>query len=225
MIHEIIISPADLSTQFAGEYDVITHQPYRIGDHIIRCRQCHTVIKTEYIDGECPLCGASPFVGTQFRPSNSNQSVNRRTERRPQINHVSAPAAITPRHRFRYNRSERLLSWLITISAILSPLPLWIDAIAEFICEAMFGMGYLAVYIIFAVASLIAALIIECRNDTTELWKHSLWGPVLIPLPAFCPYLLLAGVWIVIGGLSIVLAIAALMLCIAVVMGCFQIFD
>ena len=89
----------------------------------------------------------------------------------------------------------------------------------------MFGIDFLAAYIIFGVVSFLASLVIEWRTDTIELWKHTKWGLLLIFLPALCPYLLLAGLWLLISGLSIAIAIAALALCLAVIIGIFQIFD
>ena len=225
MKYEIEITPSDLASQFAGEYDVITHQPYRIGDHLVRCRQCRAVIKTDYIDGECPLCGASPFVGMQFRPNETRQNENRRVERSHPASQIASQCTITPRQRFCYNRNETLLTLLVNISAILSPFPLWIDEVGRFIHDAMFGMDFLTTYVIFGTISFIVSIIIEWRNDTAELWKHSKWGLLLIFIPALCPYLLLAGIWLMIGGLSIVLAIVALALCVAVIIGLFQFFD
>ena len=223
MLNEIIISPAELSSRFAGEYDVVTHQPYRVGDHIVRCQQCSTVIKADYIDGSCPLCGASPFIAMQFSESSP---VSRESwylsGRANQMRNESGPAIVLPRQHFRYNRDLRLFSWLIFLSALLSPMPLLIEEVALFLCEAMFGVELQVACIFLGVIAIITAMLIRFCDETIELWQHSRWGPMLILVPGISPYALLTAIWLIIAGISIALAVLALVLCVAIMIGICQ---
>ena len=220
MLNEIIITPAELSSRFAGEYDVITHQPYRVGDHIVRCQRCSAVIKTDYIDGSCPLCGTSPFIPMQFSESNSILSGSQNRNRlSTQTLNESHNSIVLPRRRFRNDRNMKLFSWLIFLSALVSPMPLLIEEVALFICEAMFGVDFQAAYAILSLIAIIAAVFIRFRNETADLWKRSKWGPALILIPAFSPYILLTAIWLFIAGVSIALALLAVVLCVGIMIG------
>lgn len=226
MLNEIIISPAELSSRFAGEYDVITHQPYRVGDHVVRCQRCNTVIKADYIDGSCPLCGASPFIAMQFNESNpiireTQYLADHTTQTRNESHHT----IILPRHHFSYNRDMSLFSWLIFLSALVSLMPLLIEDVALFICEAMFGIELPVACIILSIIGFITAMFIRFQTKTADLWKHSKWGPLLTLIPAISPYILLTAMWLIIAGVSIALAILAVVLCVAIMIGLCQGFE
>lgn len=226
MLNEIIISPTELSSRFAGEYDAITHQPYRIGDHVVRCQQCNRVIKADYIDGSCPLCGASPFIAKRFSESNLIPHESRNFAGHTiQTGNESYHTIVLPRHHSICDRSMGLFSWLIFLSALVAPMPLLIEEVALFICEAMFGLEFQVTCVIFSVISFTAAMIIRFRSQTAELWKHSKWGPLLILIPAVSPYILLTAIWLIIAGVSIALAILAVILCVAIMIGFCQGFE
>ena len=62
MNHELVITEGDLRTRFNNERDMVTLSPYRVGDRVVRCSSCRTIVKSEFVFGGCPICGHSPFL-------------------------------------------------------------------------------------------------------------------------------------------------------------------
>lgn len=62
MNHELVITEGDLRTRFNNERDMVTLSPYRVGDRVVRCSSCRTIVKSEFVSGGCPICGHSPFL-------------------------------------------------------------------------------------------------------------------------------------------------------------------
>lgn len=206
MNNELIISQANYSSLFAGERDVVTHQPYRIGDRVVRCQRCRAIIKTEFVDTCCPLCGASPFVATQFNNTTS----------RPANYHSSI---VSPSRNYRTNRSRSTLGTLLILSVATSTLPFHIESILPFLSEAMFEMDLASALIAVVIVSIITALVVGFSSDTVNYWKHKRSGFLVALAPAFSPYLILALLWLGAFAISVAIAIAAVALCIAIIVG------
>lgn len=206
MTNELIISQANYSSLFAGERDVITHQPYRIGDRVVRCQRCRAIIKTEFVDTGCPLCGTSPFISTQFSNNVSRASYG----------HSSV---VSPSRNYRTNRSRSTLFTLLFLSVAASTIPFQIESILPFLSEAMFDMDLSSAFIAVVVVSFITALVVGCRSDTVNYWKHKKAGFLVALVPAFSPYLILALLWLGAFAIGVAIAIAVVALCIGIIVG------
>ena len=206
MNNELIISQANYASLFAGERDVITHQPYHIGDRVVRCQRCRAVIKTEFVDTGCPLCGASPFIPAQF-----NNIASRTT-----CGHSSV---VAPSRHYRTNRSKSSLITLLILAVSASTIPFQIDGALPFLSEAMFDMELSSAFIAVVIVSALTALVIACRSDTVNYWKHKRSGFLIGLLPIISPYLVVALLWLGAFAIGVVIAIAAVALCIALIAG------
>lgn len=218
MEHEVTISESDLRTRFSGEVDVITHQPYRAGDRIVRCSNCHTIIKTEYIDGgSCPLCN-SPFRTTAFETATQNNITIQST--RPILTTAQSYMSPSRRHH-RYNRSKDTLFYLLALAVCVSMVPFWFDASCNFIEKCTFDIDLVYVYIGMTSINIISSMVIWFSQKAEEIWKHGKWGPLILLIPILSPYGIIATVWAVLLGVGI----AIVGLCFALVIGFFSIFN
>lgn len=194
---ELVITERELQTRFRGERDLVTLAPYQVGDRVIRCGNCHAVVKTQFVTaGGCPLCGHAPFT-----PS-------------PVINEPSAYVAPS-----RTQRGIRgFFGWLI-LSAASSLLPFIFPGMRSAISDAMFGLSVGWIIAIFCALSLISLLVLMCNDTITEIWQNSEAGRLLAFIPGAVPYAALCSLWLVIIVVKIILAILLIGLCIAAVIG------
>lgn len=171
------------------DYDVVTHDPIRIGDRVAKCHNCRAILKVGYISHGCPLCGATPFVAD------------------------SLDAVRMPRHR---TREYILFATLLCAAVYVSMLPMYIDSVADLVCKSAFGLDP---YMYTVTTAAVASVLMYCIPSTRRAWAHENWGWLLACVPAIAPYVLLLAVWCVIGVVSLVIGIAYLALCIAIVVG------
>lgn len=190
MDYEQIITESDLRTRFNNERDMVTLSPYRVGDRVVRCSSCRTIVKSEFISGGCPICGHSPFLPA------------------PVSTRAVGTSAIE-------TRSLTPLLWLLLLSAAVSLLPFAFPSMAEFLYEATFGIGFCYSMLCVGAVGVVAALITYNNSNGRRMWRNADGGFLLLLIPAGTPYLLLAAIWAVIFVLSIIIAIA----CIAFVFG------
>lgn len=190
MNHELVITDSDLRTRFNNERDMVTLSPYRVGNRVVRCSSCRTIVKSEFVSGGCPICGHSPFLPAP---------VNTRT---------NGSSAIE-------TRSLTTFLWLLLLSAMAALIPFAFPAMSDFIYEATFGIGFYYSMICVGAVSLIAALITYNNQKGRRMWQNADGGGLLLFIPVGTPYLILGAIWIAIFVISIIIAIA----CIAFVIG------
>ena len=190
MNYELVITEGDLRTRFNNERDMVTLSPYRVGDRVVRCSSCRTIVKSEFVSGGCPICGHSPFLPA---PVNTMVVETSATEK----------------------RSLTAFFWLLLLSAAFSLLPFVFPSMAEFLYEATFGIGLCYSMLGVGVVSVATALITYNNGKGRRMWQNTDGGVLLLLIPIGTPYLLLAAIWAVIFVISIIIAIA----CIAFVFG------
>lgn len=190
MNHELVITENELRTRFHNERDMVTLSPYRVGDRVVRCSSCRTIVKSEFISGGCPICGHSPFL----------------------------PASVDTRSVVTTGDGSRSLTaflWLLLLSATAALLPYAFPDMTEFIYEATFEIGFYNSMVCVIVVSVIAAVITYNNRKGRRMWLDSDGGALLLLIPVGAPYLVLAVIWAVVFIISIIIAIA----CIAFVIG------
>ena len=216
MRYEMIITDRDLKTRFKGERDLVTYAPYHIGDRVVRCRNSLSVIKTEFIDAQCPLCGHAPFTPA---PIQTEQFVIRQSKSGGMaLTPAMSPVRGTVRHNgnaeHREQRSLPCFLLLLILSAVVALVPFavafFIPEAGEFIYEATceIGLGYAAA--IAGVISLITVLLIYSNDNNRRKWCDAEGGGALVLLPVSTPYMVLAAIWIVISLLATLLVIAGI---------------
>lgn len=176
MTGEYTITQQTYETNFRGEHDALTHQAYAVGDVVVRCGSCRRVIKAEFVDGCCPLCGSAPFTSAPV-------IVQRVSIRTPTYPH----------------RSENLFYWLVSLSTVFSIIPLFFEGASQFLSECMFGLCWDWVYFLIFAAAGIAGLVLALCPTTQRFWVRNRWGPVLLAIPPVTPYAILTCIWAVIG--------------------------
>lgn len=192
MTGEHTITRQEWERCFRGEHDALTHQAYEIGDAIVRCSNCHRIIKAEFVEGCCPLCGSSPFTSIPVITQ-----------------HVTIH---TPQY---YRRSENCFGCLLALSGFLSVVPLLFDGSAQVILKYMFGLSWDVTYFVFLGVTAIASVILALWEPTRTFWIRNRWGPVLLGIPILTPYAVLLCIWAVIGIAYVMISL----LMIAVVIG------
>lgn len=190
MNHELVITEDDLRTRFNNERDMVTLSPYRVGDCVVRCSSCRTIVKSEFVSSGCPICGHYPFL-----PAPVNTRV------------VGTSAIGT--------KSLTVFFLLLFLSAAFSLLPFAFPSMAEFLYEASFGIGLCYSMLGVGVVSVVAALITYNNSKGRRMWQNTNGGVLLLLIPVGTPYLLLAAIWAVIFVISIIIVIV----CIAFVFG------
>lgn len=190
MNHELVITESDMRTRFNNERDMVTLSPYRVGDRVVRCSSCRTIVKSEFASRGCPICGHSPFLPAPINTSD-----------------VRTTAIET--------RSLTTFLWLLLLSAMVSLLPFAFPSMTEFLYEATFGIELCYSMLCVGAVSLIAALITYNNSNGRRRWQNADGGGLLLLIPVGTPYLLLAAIWAVILVISIIIVIA----CIAFVIG------
>jgi hypothetical protein len=166
MNHEQVITEADLRTRFRNERDVVTLSPYHVGDRVVRCSSCRTIIKSEFVSDGCPICGHAPFI----------------------------PAPVDIKFTEENQRSPSSFFWRLLLSAAAAWLPFAFSNLSELIGKATsrFGIHNSMLYV--GVVGLIAALITYCNRQGRRTWMNG-GGDSLLLIPVLAPYLLLAAIW------------------------------
>ena len=183
---------------YAGEYDAVTHAPYRLGDVLCRCERCGGLVREDYTrGGRCPLCG-EVFRGAGFR------------------RHTAVRIRPTPARR---GRSESAaMKGLAVLLALLAPLPVLIwDGRAAAIFPWL-GTGWIVG--ITLTVSVVCAVMIVPDPDMALLWSRRRQGLMLAVLPLLLPYALWLALWLLIQVMILIWgllkALLAAVLCIAV---------
>lgn len=201
MNFEMVVTEHDLRTRFEGERDLVTYAPYRVGDRVVRCRDCRAVIKTEFISGSCPLCGHAPF---QPSPVDASYSFHTPSEV-PRVVPGTAP----------HSRQTDNALWLLLLSVATTLIPFCFPDAASFIMRASFGMDLKTCILCAVILSGICAVILFFCRRNSSAWPSSRAGNLLFLLPTAVPYGILAALWAVIAVVAIVVVIG----CIAIVIG------
>lgn len=203
-MHRLVVTEENFHL-FRGEYDAVTHAPYRIGDVLLRCGHCGVRVREEYVAGVCPVCGA-PFVSAPDR----TVSGVRITPTRPVCNVRAA----------RQEGSLWILSILMAAASLL-PLLRWGDGLAG--AFRWLGMG--GVMGLTLTVSLVCALVVATDRDAIRWWKtrrQALWL-LLIPLAA--PYMFWLALWLLVQALALLWAflkaVFIAILCIAIISALF----
>lgn len=199
---EMVITEHDLRTRFEGERDLVTYDLYRVGDRVVRCRDCRAVIKTAFINGACPLCGHTPFQPSPVDASSYS------------FHAPSEVPRVVPGTGFRSHQTDKTL-WLLLLSVAAALIPFCFPDAAAFIMRASFGMELGTCILCAVILSGVCAVVLYfCRRNSSS-WPNSRAGDLLLLLPSAVPYGLLAAVWAVIAVIAIVVVIG----CIAIVIG------
>ena len=207
MNNELVITQANYESLFAGVRDVITHQPYRIGDRVVRCQHCRAIIRTEFVDARCPMCGASPFVSAYFNNNDSQPGASR--------------PRVVSRRRYRVHRKRWTLNVLLILAVVTSSLPFQFDGFRWFLYGLMPGLDQTAALLGVVGVSAITAVVIACRSRIVNYWKHKRSGVLVVLIPAVGPYLLAALLLLAAFALGMLIAIAAVILVVAIIIGFF----
>ncbi len=185
MREEMIITEADLKSRFQGERDLVTYELYRVGDRVVRCGACRAVIKSEFVtDNRCPLCGSTPFLPS---PVNISQ---------PNINNRVS------------TNSLKAFLWFLLLSAVAAYLPFAFPEALDFLYEATLSVGLEATLIYIGVISFVTAIILYNNKTCRRLWQTSDAGGFLVLAPFSAPYLLLAGLWLIMFALALIVLVA-----------------
>ena len=206
---EMIITEADMRTRFEGERDLITYAPYRVGDRIVRCNHCMSIVKTEFVtSNQCPLCGYP-----SFNPPN-----------RPIPTTPTSPSAlyaggttIVPS-----GRSLVVYLWLLICSGVLALLPYCFEDVRNLIYEATFNIGIGNAVLVTIFISVVAVLVLYFSSHIRERWQRAGSGCLLPLIPFSAFYLILAAIWLVIVVLAVIAALAAIALVIGIICALFS---
>ena len=231
MNNELIITQSNYETLFAGARDVITHQPYRIGDRVVRCRRCRAIIKTEFVDTRCPMCGASPFISVRFDANVSGTAGKHPPAVSPgRYYHASgrhSRAGVSGREYY-FCRSRWTLAILLVLAVVASTFPFRIDGFRKFVSGIMPDMRMSTALVLVVVVSAITAVITACCPALFDCWRFKRSGFLVVLIPVVSPYLAAAVcmlvvfvIGILIKAAGILLNIVAHVLCISLLIGIF----
>ena len=213
MLNELVITQANYQSQFAGERDVVTHQPYRIGDRVVRCRNCLAIIKTEYVDGSCPMCNTTPFVSVSFHGNASRQGGKHPNVVSPRRNwNYRRPENTTWRRFEPFCRSRRMLMILLVLAVIISGIPLEIRDFRKFIYGIIPDLNLSTAKTVVIGVSAITAVMIACIRRIADYWKYKRSGFLIPLIPVVSPYLLAAICVLAVWAFHALLAVAAVVL-------------
>lgn len=185
---ELVITESILRDRFQGERDLVTYELYRVGDHIVRCGNCHAVVKTEFVVSGCPLCGSSPFNPSPV---------------------LQAPAVVPVQSTW---RSQTSFMWLLILSSMLALLPFAFPGAADFLYKATFEMDTGLGLLLIGCISFVAAMIVYYNQRSRAAWQRSEYGGFLLLVPVTAPYLALAVIWLILFVFSVLVIIISLLL-------------
>ena len=197
---ELVITADELRTRFQGERDLVTYSPYQIGDRVVRCSCCRSVIKTEFVlAGVCPLCGQRPFVPAPV----INEDRHHMDEAHYAVHYRSLTCYLV----------------LLILSAGLSLAPLYFPNLYELFYEATFNIGLQNCRIAAGIISSLAAVILYCSDQCRLIWRRSRFGWALLLIPMAVPYITVLAIWAVIFIVSFIIAGFLCALGVAIVFG------
>lgn len=184
----LVVTPQNFY-RFEGEYDMVMHSPYQLGDVLYRCGCCGNMIKREYItERQCPLCNSAFQMATLVEPGRIR---------------------ITPHWPVRRRTGASL--WILSlVMALLGLVPL--AFLGEYISEAFFGLTSEWVQIITGILATTTAIIVSANSAAQRWWAVSnarLW---LLGIPIAAPYVLWLAGWLTILIVQVILAIGAVIL-------------
>ena len=192
MHNEMVITDIDIKTRFQEERDLITYEPYRVGDRVVRCGNCRAVIKTEFVSNDtCPLCGCSPFIPALVNASQENAIVSEKS------------------------RSLTVYMCLLMLSAMAAYIPFSFSEASRFLCEASFQIGLEATLVFVGLTGIITVAVLYLNVRYRKTWQTAPAGSLLVLTPAAMPYLVLTAVWVLMG----ILVIMAVLVCCYLVIG------
>lgn len=201
---EMVITEADMRTRFEGERDLITYAPYQVGDRIVRCNHCKSIIKTEFVtSNQCPLCGYPSFsLSAQPLPA---------TPTSPPVSYAGETTTTSRR------RSQIVYLWLLICSSVLALLPYCFADFRNLIDEATFNIGIGNAVLVTIVISTVAVLILYFNSHIREHWRRSGSGCLLPLIPFSAFYSVLAAIWLIIFILEVLVAIVAIAFVIGII--------
>lgn len=191
----IRLTAEDLDFQFADAYDPVLHERYQIGDQVCRCSQCKTILKTEHVDGSCPLCGLTPFVASVVNPP-------------AVIGYASASGNTGASRTIVTSRKKQWLVFWCVVASFVALCPIY-----------LFDMNWLfagmatktAAIIVFNIAFITSVILNLCAT-TQAFWQDNTLGPLLLAVPILAPYAVAAIVWVIIFILGVLLGLLVVVL-------------
>lgn len=201
MNNEMIITEHEMRSRFQGERDLVTYAPYHIGDRVVRCGQCHSVVKSEYAHNGCPLCGHTPFLPVPVI----------------QGRETSATVTVSIHESARRSKTHYLL--FLLLSACVALLPFLSSELSYYIFEATNGLNTEWALTLFVLVSFGVALYLYFSQKCRAMWLRNHNGYLLVFVPAFAPYIVLAGIWLAILVLSIIFYGVAIIICVGIFIG------
>lgn len=201
MQNELIITEHEMLSRFQGERDLVTYAPYHIGDRVVRCGRCHCVVKSEYAQNGCPLCGSTPFFPIPITRSNN-----------------TATSSVQSVHQ-NVVRSKKYYLLFLLLSACVALLPFFSSDLSYLVYEATYGLETEWCFVLFGLVSFGTVLYLYFSKKYSIVWQREPYGFLLAFVPMLAPYLILAGIWLAILVLSIVFYVIAIIICVAVFIG------
>lgn len=201
MQNELIITEREMNSRFQGERDLVTYAPYHIGDRVVRCGRCHSIVKSEYAQDGCPLCGHTPFFPVPIVRGQESSST----------------AVVSTRH-YAYRSKKQYLLFLL-LSACAALIPFLSSELTFYIYEATYGLNTEWAFALFGAVSFGVALYLYLNKKYIAIWQRKDTGYLLVFAPVLSPYIVLAGIWLAILVLSIIFYGIAIVICIGIFIG------
>ena len=196
---EMVITEADMQSRFSGERDLITYEPYHVGDRIVECDHCKSIIKTEFITSDvCPVCEYPSF----------------RESLRPQ---TTMSAAVRENVPVGVGRSLKVYFWLLLCAAAVALLPYCFESTRNLIASATFGIEMRTAALLTLALSVIAFLVLYLNHSLRASWQFSDGGFLLLLVPTFVPYAILAAIWLVIAAIAVLITILVIAFVIGII--------